>query len=307
LRPIDAALVERLLRDHDFSSARAALVASASGRFAGDLLNQFGHLRLRALLAAEPMPAAWRALPLVMQVTSLGSFEEKWLMEEVVPSFTAGRYGAQAPAAGSSTTAAAAAGVQPAPGLPLDASQVYLIWPTMAEVAAGNKDWRDDECDGNLAKNVAKDFLQPLWARWGGAPAGREEDVAHMKSVVRFEPATKRIAWLLQGSHNLSVAAWGRLEIEGTQLYVPSYELSALSLPSLELAYRRHRHCGFRATTGASASSAAAPQSVRFFAARQAGAEDIAAAGAAGAAPVLLPVPYKLPPERYGEGDKPWC
>jgi tyrosyl-DNA phosphodiesterase-1 len=266
-------------------------------------------MRVRALLAAEPMPAAWRALPLLAQFSSLGSLQEDWLHEQFVPSLTAGRYGAQAPAAGGGTAAAAAtAAARPAPGPPLDVSQVYLVWPTVAEVAGSNEGWDAGGSIPGPLSNVTKDFLQPLWARWGGAPAGREEAMPHLKTFLRFDPATKQIAWLLQGSHNLSVAAWGRLEIEGTQLYVPSYELSALSLPSLERAYRRHRHYGFCATTGAGA-PAAAPQSVRFFAARQAGAEEIAAAGAAGAAPVLLPVPYKLPPERYGAAarDKPWC
>jgi hypothetical protein len=45
------------------------------------------------------MPPEWRGLPLVLQFTSLGSFNQKWLFQELVPSFTAGAYTA-APAAG---------------------------------------------------------------------------------------------------------------------------------------------------------------------------------------------------------------
>ncbi|KIY92938.1 hypothetical protein MNEG_15025 [Monoraphidium neglectum] len=46
-------------------------------------------------------------------------------------------------------------------------------------------------------------------------------------------------------------AAWGKrervMERGGGQLYILSYELGALCLPSLEAAYRAHRHRGFSA------------------------------------------------------------
>jgi hypothetical protein len=71
------------------------------------------------------------------------------------------------------------------------------------------------------------------------------------QTYLRYDPATRRLPWMLVASHNLSGAAWGKREKEkqadGGQLHILSYELGALCLPSLEAAYRAHRHRGFRA------------------------------------------------------------
>lgn len=53
------------------------------------------------------------------------------------------------------------------------------------------------------------------------------------------------MAWYVTGSHNLSKAAWGELQVGASQLGMRSYELSILLLPSTEAAYRLHRHYGF--------------------------------------------------------------
>lgn len=50
------------------------------------------------------------------------------------------------------------------------------------------------------------------------------------------------LPWFLVTSHNLSKAAWGELQKGGQQLFIRSYELGVLCLPSLEAAYRRHPH-----------------------------------------------------------------
>ena len=60
--------------------------------------------------------------------------------------------------------------------------------------------------------------------------------------------AQSELAWMLLSSHNLSKAAFGELQKNATSLFVRSYELGVLFLPSLEAAYRKHPHRHFHCT-----------------------------------------------------------
>lgn len=51
----------------------------------------------------------------------------------------------------------------------------------------------------------------------------------------------QQLAYFILASHNLSKAAWGQLQKGGQQLFVMSFELGVLLLPSLEQA-RSLRH-----------------------------------------------------------------
>lgn len=164
-----------------------------------------------------------------------------------------------------------------------------------------------------------------------------------MLRLCRFQE--QQVAWLLVCSHNMSKAAWGCLQKGGAQLFVRSYELGVLLLPSLEAAYRSHPHRGFSCTAprgqgaagaagrgaqqgGASTEQAAAAAaghgaegaargSVQFWsmAAKEGGEESkqLQQQGGVGssregqAVRVHLPLPYQLPPERYAAGDTPWA
>ena len=130
------------------------------------------------------------------------------------------------------------------------------------------------------------------------------------------------------------LAAWGALQVNGSQLKVLSYELGVLLTPALEAAYRAHRWRGFSCTSAqpplagaaaataggaaaaaaaaAAASGEAAQPTLRFVQWRRGTPQEPAATGAhgAGGAPpalrVPLPIPYSLPPARYGAGERPW-
>ena len=83
---------------------------------------------------------------------------------------------------------------------------------------------------------------------------------------------------------------------QGQQLFIRSYELGVLLLPSLEAQYRRHRHCGFSCTAAAappqtSAASAdsltqpggpAAPAAVEFWSLEGPGAQGLVGGTEAG-------------------------
>jgi tyrosyl-DNA phosphodiesterase 1 len=85
------------VRDHDFSSARAALVASTPGRHVGEALHMQGHMRVRRLLRGEAFPDAFAGAPIACQFSSLGSLTEQWLRDEFGASLSAGRISGAAP------------------------------------------------------------------------------------------------------------------------------------------------------------------------------------------------------------------
>jgi hypothetical protein len=109
-------------------------------------------------------------------------------------------------------------------------------------------------------------------------------------------------------------AAWGRRERiadpGGGQLYILAYELGALCLPSLEAAYRAHRHRGFRAwRRGGAPEADAGPSAGRGGGAAEAAGEAAAVeASAAGEAPPGSsggePAAPPRTPTRKGEARK---
>eukprot|EP00887_Chlorella_sp_A99_P006577 scaffold3.g6577.t1 len=288
LPPADAARAAALVAAHDFSAARAALVASVPGTHAGAAMRAWGHLRLREVLGREPeLGAEFAGAPLFAQYTSVGSLTDKWLTGEFAASLAAGSAGGKR--------------LGPPPPGP---AGLKLVWPTAAEVR-----------DSLEADNVCKPFLAPYYHRWGGEPCGRQRAAPHHKSFGRFrvtEGGEAELAWYCATSHNLSKAAWGTLEKGESQLRILSFELGVVLLPSLEHAYQNSRWRGFSATAPPPpAAEAPAPppervQRVRFCAWR-AGAPQAPVAEGGGALRVPLPVPFPLPPAHYGPGDRAWC
>ena len=54
----------------------------------------------------------------------------------------------------------------------------------------------------------------------------------HIKSFARYSSDYKKLYWFLLTSANLSKAAWGKLEKKETQIFIMSYEIGVLFLPS---------------------------------------------------------------------------
>ena len=128
----------------------------------------------------------------------------------------------------------------------------------------------------------------------------------HIKTYARVADDGE-LAWALCTSNNLSQAAWGKLEKGGSQrthlaaptpapstssdppppplpcaaVYIKSYELGVLILPSLQPP-------SLRTLTAASSPAAAA------------------AATAAASTTTIVPLPYSIPPVPYGPSDVPW-
>lgn len=167
---------------------------SVPGYHEGQDLHLFGHMAIRSLLSQirlGPTMASSSCAPspqLALQFSSLGSIDNKWLLEEFA------------------TSLASEAG-QSLQGRPFKAQDVFLVWPTVEQVKGSIEGWAAGETlsfrltllmtggctfaykcysqmeytysqqlDGHAVpcilsgmsipgstKNVSKPFLQPLW------------------------------------------------------------------------------------------------------------------------------------------------
>ena len=260
-------------------------------------MRSWGHLKLRACLEQEPggFSAQYITAPVLAQYTSVGNLDPRWLAD-FVESMSAGRTGGGHP-------------------LGMPAADAHLVWPTVWEVQNSLEGWFSGGSIPGQPGKVDKEFLVSQYRRWGGAVVGRQRAMPHMKSFTRFLPrgdGSAEVAWFCLSSHNLSKAAWGfETKKNGrTLLKILSYELGVLLVPSLELAYRRSRWCGFSCTEESPSTSAHipgiddSPCTVRFVQWTRGTPQEATLRD--GVLTVPLPIPYELPPESYESGDVPW-
>ncbi|XP_026634447.1 tyrosyl-DNA phosphodiesterase 1 [Microtus ochrogaster] len=117
-------------------------------------------------------------------------------------------------------------------------------------------------------------YISPVTSKWSAETSGRSNAMPHIKTYMRPSSDFSKLAWFLVTSANLSKAAWGALEKNGTQLMIRSYELGVLFLPAafgLDTFNVKQKFF----------SSSCEPMT-------------------------SFPVPYDLPPELYGSKDRPW-
>lgn len=245
------------LREFDFSAARVMLLPSVPGYHRGADMHRFGHMRVRALLQAQQLPARFQDATLVCQYSSLGSLTEKWLFDE---------FGASMSACNGSDDAGGSKSRH-------SRSKIHCIWPTVEDVRSSVLGYASGGSMPCPDKNM-KDFLRPLLHRWRGVDA-RHAAMPHLKSYARILPSGE-IAWAVMTSSNLSKAAWGELQKDGSQLQIRSYELGVLFLPSQ---YQSDTHAAVAVASKAAFSSGGTnvlgkrkaedepqPEPVRFFA-----------------------------------------
>ncbi|NWW55158.1 TYDP1 phosphodiesterase, partial [Pedionomus torquatus] len=250
-----------LIQEHDLSETRVYLLGSTPGRYQGSDKEKWGHLRLRKLLKEHASSiTAQESWPVVGQFSSIGSMGvdgSKWLCSEFQESLVA---------AGSNVTSLLKCDVP-----------IHLVYPTVNNVRQSLEGY---PAGGSLPYSIQTAqkqlWLHSYFHKWSAEVSGRSRAIPHIKTYMRLSPDFQRIAWFLVTSANLSKAAWGALEKNGTQLMIRSYELGVLFLPSafgLEKGYFRVRG----KMLSESSSSA-----------------------------TYFPVPYDLPLEQYGSNDQPW-
>ena len=275
-----AALDLSWIRKYDYAACPARLVASMPGRHVGAALQMWGHMAARRLIDAEPLASTHSTAPLVLQFSSLSSpgTNTTWLAE-LTRSFC---------------------GPQPQP------SAVEIVFPTQAQVGNSLEGWiagSSIPCDvGNAERLRAHLSALPgtagvqcggymcTWDGGNGAhggSSGRALAVPHIKSYCRYDAESRTLAWALLGSQNLSQAAWGKLEKNGSQLYIKSYELGVLLLPSL-------------LPTSAASGGGSSGDAPCLWVPRRGD------SGAPPAGSMIVPLPYALPPVRYAPNDTVW-
>lgn len=244
------------IRTHDFSAVKVFLVGSVPGRHTGLRKSCFGHLRLRNLLSQhgpskDLVSNHW---PLVAQFSSIGSLgasAESWLLGEFLSSLSTTK--------GSVVTARS---------VPLK-----LVFPSVDDVRCSLEGYpAGASIPYSIVTADKQRWLDSYFHRWKSDRLGRSAASPHIKTYTRLSPSSKQIAWLLVTSANLSKAAWGALEKNGSQLMIRSYELGVLLFP---------------ANFG---------QATTF----------VVSDGSSGNDALFLPLPYDVPLVPYKKDDEPW-
>lgn len=195
---------------YDFSGAEAHLLASVPGRHTGASLPLWGLAQLSALLRAEPAAAAprGRSAPLSSEVCG---------QDEILLQFSS--FSSVGAKAKFWHEMVGALSTQPATsGLPARPLRAHVVWPTEEEVRGCHLGYGGGGSLPAQRANVEKvsrseePALRGSLCTWtspsGAHSLGRGRFTAHLKSYLRFDPDSRRVAWLVLTSANLSMAAW---------------------------------------------------------------------------------------------------
>ena len=163
--------------------------------------------------------------------------------------------------------------------------------------------------------------------KWDGSISGRILSTPHMKCYFRYQELKEdddrvvgssdhqpvELQWFLLTSSNLSQAAWGVYQSNNKQLYIKSYEMGILFLPTLLKNITRIYSCSpNHPLLGTSAESSRKELTkdvvARFFAShRSTSNEYLNSDSTQLILNVFFPIPFRVPPENYEEGnDYPW-
>ncbi|KAJ8761732.1 hypothetical protein K2173_004541 [Erythroxylum novogranatense] len=262
----------------DYGNAAVRLIASVPGYHSGANLKKWGHMKLRSILQECSFANDFINSPLIYQFSSLGSLDEKWMME-LATSMSSGFSEDKTP---------------------LGLGEPLIIWPSVEDVRCSLEGYAAGNAIPSPLKNVEKGFLKKYWAKWNATHTGRCRAMPHIKTFTRYNG--QKLAWFLLTSANLSKAAWGTLQKNNSQLMIRSYELGVLFLPSAV-------GCGngFKCTNNASASEDKCGFSEHSQLLKSM-LVTLAWRGSADSSShiIRLPVPYELPPRLYSSEDIPW-
>ncbi|XP_077179567.1 tyrosyl-DNA phosphodiesterase 1 [Paroedura picta] len=248
-----------VIKQHDLSETRVYLVGSTPGRYQNNEKEKWGHLRLRKLLKDHAMQVpdedSWPVVGQFSSIGSMGADQSKWLCSEFRQSLVT---------LGNSVKS-----------LTNQEVPINLIYPTVDNVRQSLEGY---PAGGSLPYSIQTAqkqlWLHSYFHKWSAETSGRSHAMPHIKTYMRVAPDFQKIAWFLVTSANLSKAAWGAFEKNGTQLMIRSYELGVLFLPS-----------EFGLDTD-------------YFQVKESLLSDEPA--------LAFPVPYDLPPEKYESKDRPW-
>ncbi|XP_071486874.1 tyrosyl-DNA phosphodiesterase 1-like [Diadema antillarum] len=205
--------------EHDMSQAKVHIVASVPGRHLGEAKDKWGHLRVRKLLRqygpSDKSVSGWPVIGQFSSIGSLGPEKSKWLCAEWFQSMSSakGQVGSHV--------------------LDVNTKHMKLIFPCSDNVRTSLEGY---PAGGSLPYSIqtAKKqlYLHSFFHQWKASEMGRSRASPHIKTYTRLSPDNQKIAWFMVTSANLSKAAWGALEKNGSQLMIRSYEIGVMMLPS---------------------------------------------------------------------------
>ncbi|KAG9688083.1 phospholipase D/nuclease, partial [Aureobasidium melanogenum] len=221
-------LVDQLER-YDFSSIKAALVASVPGKqqIGTDTANSkqslWGWPGLeRVLKEVQATTPASRA-QINVQISSIGTLYEKWLngFFDVLRTTTTEKQPRSEPAL------------------------VRVIFPTADEIRRSLDGYQSGssihmKLDSDVQKKQLS-YMKPLLFTWAGdtngdrngvQQAGRRRAAPHIKTFIRFsDNDCSKIDWTLVTSANLSKQAWGEMANKNREVNISSFEIGVLVSP----------------------------------------------------------------------------
>lgn len=226
-------LVTRL-HGHDFSSVRAALIASTPSKvnirgcdWDNDAL--WGWPALKRIASGVSTTSAKPHI--VIQVSSIASVGEKWIASTFFEAL--------------STTATSTRDERPKP-------QFSIVFPTGDEIRRSIDGYSAGSSIHLKIQSAAQlkqlNYLKPMLCHWAGddksepqSPAslairraGRRRTAPHIKTYVRFrDQSMSKIDWAMMTSANLSTQAWGGAVNAAGEVRVCSYEIGIVVWPEL--------------------------------------------------------------------------
>ncbi|KAL0933152.1 tyrosyl-dna phosphodiesterase [Colletotrichum truncatum] len=275
-RPTVRDLVDQLGR-YDFSSVRAALIASVPGRHSLHDTSQttWGWLALKRALRTVPVQEGRRS-EIVVQISSIATLgaTNSWLQSCIFDSLSENS--------------------NKSPDNPKPTFRV--VFPTPDEIrrsldgyASGGSIHTKIQSQ-QQAKQLA--YLHPMFCHWANdAPngkvlpdtatnqeAGRKRAAPHIKTYIRY--GENSVDWAILTSANMSKQAWGEAVGAGQEVRIASWEIGVLVWPSL---------IADKATMVGTFET------------------DMPSRDSADGNPVVgLRIPYNLPLQQYGKDEIPW-
>ncbi|KAJ3410654.1 tyrosyl-DNA phosphodiesterase 1 [Chytridiales sp. JEL 0842] len=207
-----------LISQYDFSHVKAKLIGSVPGRHkaSGGAMRKWGYLKLaEELKKVRVSEDCLAGSTLLLQFSSCGSLgnDDSWLTKDFGEALSSASNRRQV----------------------TSKPKMKIVFPTSTEVQNSNQGWSGGNSipvpDRNWQRQ--KHYMRPLLHRWKAINAGRSDCMPHIKTFARLSEQTGDLSWIVVGSHNLSKAAWGALEVKGSQLFIRSYELGVLIYPDL--------------------------------------------------------------------------
>ncbi|KAG9669849.1 phospholipase D/nuclease, partial [Aureobasidium melanogenum] len=217
------------LKKYDFSSVKAALVASVPGKqqigtiTANSKQSLWGWPGLERVLEEVPATTPASRARINVQISSIGTLYEKWLngFFDVLRTTTKEQ--------------------QPKS----EAASVRVIFPTADEIRRSLDGYQSGssihmKLDSDIQKKQLS-YMKPLLCTWAGDTNGDRNEVQradrrraapHIKTFIRFsDNDCHKIDWTLVTSANLSKQAWGEMANKNREVNIASFEIGVLVCP----------------------------------------------------------------------------